>query len=700
MEKNILKILFLSSLFVTTSFTQISRDESPIKLSADSLAKSYLSITSARDSSWHYSTEDNFSFALPDYDFTQLETINPYINLKAWDKNKSPEVIWLIKQIEIDSTMQNKSIGIMMHHDGASEIYFNGKLLEKYGTCYEEVCEEEAFDPIFFPSVITFDTTLVNTLAIRLSNRNAVEHEYLYTKFVGHVGVVIRLFDFYKQSQEVFKENYGNFAIQAWVVGFLLAFVLIFSLLYYFYSMQRENLYFTMFVLGILFIFLSSLLEVYFKAYFLFVVFLRFIAFIGITLVFIDMLLFLYQIVYQRVIKLFWVFLITFLVINLFSFFGSDSIFAYRIPMQIAIALLMIESIRVVAVGIKRKITYINILATGIVIFILMFLALTILNSVNNSYIPATVNVIVGVLAIFPVPLSMAFYLAKFFGKTNKDLEEQINTVKEMSAKQIQQERENAELKIKSERERIENERKSKELEEARRVQISMLPDCVPQVQNMDIAVYMQTATEVGGDYYDFYKSEAGDLTTVIGDATGHGLNAGMLVSVTKGIFQNLAPMPTLEKVISRFNSSLFSMKLQPLYMSLSLIRFLGNELNITSAGMPPFLYYQHNTGNVIEIEASGPPLGVFPNFDYGVRKYNLFSGDVIVLMSDGFPERRNTNEEMFGWDGGRKLLPGISHLTSEQIVAELVNASNKWGGERPNDDDITFVVFKVNNLL
>ena len=91
-----------------------------------------------------------------------------------------------------------------------------------------------------------------------------------------------------------------------------------------------------------------------------------------------------------------------------------------------------------------------------------------------------------------------------------------------------------------------ESERKTKELDEARKLQLSMLPKELPNLPHLDIAVYMKTATEVGGDYYDFHIGIDGVLTVVIGDATGHGLNAGTMVTSTKSLFNALAPNPNI----------------------------------------------------------------------------------------------------------------------------------------------------------
>lgn len=93
---------------------------------------------------------------------------------------------------------------------------------------------------------------------------------------------------------------------------------------------------------------------------------------------------------------------------------------------------------------------------------------------------------------------------------------------------------------------RAENQRKTKELEEARQLQLSMLPQNLPELPHLDIAVYMKTATEVGGDYYDFHVGMDGTLTVVIGDATGHGMKAGTMVTTTKSLFSSHAGNPDI----------------------------------------------------------------------------------------------------------------------------------------------------------
>jgi len=242
----------------------------------------------------------------------------------------------------------------------------------------------------------------------------------------------------------------------------------------------------------------------------------------------------------------------------------------------------------------------------------------------------------------------------------------------------------------------LENKRKTEELEQARKLQLSMLPKVIPSLSNLDIAVYMSTATEVGGDYYDFYLADNETLTAVVGDATGHGINAGMMVSVTKGLFQSLAYHSDLKYIISRINDSILSMKLQPMYMSIHFLRIVNNRLQVSGAGMPPILYYQNKLKNVIEIESSGPPLGGFPNYNYGVSNYELNPGDIIVMMSDGFAERRNPDKEMIGWQKGREILSECKNLPPDQVINAFNSYNKDWGKDSPQEDDITFVVIRV----
>ncbi len=241
-----------------------------------------------------------------------------------------------------------------------------------------------------------------------------------------------------------------------------------------------------------------------------------------------------------------------------------------------------------------------------------------------------------------------------------------------------------------------ENERKTKELEEARQLQLSMLPKDLPNLPNLDIAVYMQTATEVGGDYYDFHVGIEGTLTVVIGDATGHGMKAGTMVTTTKSMFNMLAANSDILNTFSEMTRVIKGMKFSQLSMCLTLLKIKGDQLFIASAAMPPALIYRKKNRALEEIFMKGMPLGSMNNFPYDVKESHLESGDTILLVSDGLPELTNDKSEMYGYDRTKTEFHLVGEKEPEEIVDHLKNSASQWVDGKDPDDDVTFVVIKM----
>ena len=243
---------------------------------------------------------------------------------------------------------------------------------------------------------------------------------------------------------------------------------------------------------------------------------------------------------------------------------------------------------------------------------------------------------------------------------------------------------------------RAENERKTHELEEARRLQLSMLPKQIPELPHLDIAVYMKTATEVGGDYYDFHVSLDGTLTVVIGDATGHGLKAGTMVTAAKSLFSSHAANPDILYTFTEIGRCIKLMDMHMLSMCLAIVKIANNHLLISSAGMPPALLYRGKDNLLEEIEIKGMPLGTFTDFPYEIRETKLKSGDTLLLMSDGFPELFNTKNELFGYERVSDVFQEVAGGEVGDIIENLKVTAKKWSGDAPPKDDITFVVIKA----
>jgi serine phosphatase RsbU (regulator of sigma subunit) len=246
-----------------------------------------------------------------------------------------------------------------------------------------------------------------------------------------------------------------------------------------------------------------------------------------------------------------------------------------------------------------------------------------------------------------------------------------------------------------------ENKRKTHELEEARRLQLSMLPKKLPDFPGIDIAVYMKTATEVGGDYYDFYTPGDGSLIVAVGDATGHGLKAGMMVSIFKSLFLSDVSEPNPTDFFDRCNRTVKKMHLGNLYMGLTILRLKEGNGVITSAGMPPVLLARKDDGTdesrVETITLKAPPIGAFSDFSPRSVEVELNEGDTLLLYTDGLPESFNEKGEMLGYSKLKELFDEKREKTPAEIIEHLSAAGEEWLDGLSQTDDITFVVLKMN---
>jgi serine phosphatase RsbU (regulator of sigma subunit) len=238
-------------------------------------------------------------------------------------------------------------------------------------------------------------------------------------------------------------------------------------------------------------------------------------------------------------------------------------------------------------------------------------------------------------------------------------------------------------------------ERKSLELEDARRFQLSLLPRTLPEHPGFEIAVSMRTATEVGGDYYDFFLSEDGALTAAVGDATGHGARAGTMVTAIKSLFSADAGASEPRQFLVEAARAVKRMALDRMAMGLCLARLEGRELVVSSAGMPPLLVYRWGSGKVEEVALAGMPLGGLA-FDYEDRRLEVEPGDTLLLMTDGLPELADPEGEPLGYPRVRSLFAELGGRAPAEVIAGLTTAADAWATGQPPRDDVTLVAIRV----
>lgn len=234
------------------------------------------------------------------------------------------------------------------------------------------------------------------------------------------------------------------------------------------------------------------------------------------------------------------------------------------------------------------------------------------------------------------------------------------------------------------------------ELEEARSLQLSMLPKSIPLIDGLEISAYMRTASEVGGDYYDFSIKDDSSVNIAIGDATGHGMRAGIMVAVMKTLFLTNSTHHDLEDFFKLANKAIKSLNLGRIMMAFEMMNIKGNQVKFISAGMPPIFLYKRNEKTMLEHESLAMPFGAISDQNFTINSFTIDSGDVILILSDGLPELFNNKKEYFSYEKVKLEFLSVAEKSTNSIIEHLKNKSVEWASGIDPVDDITFIAIKI----
>jgi serine phosphatase RsbU (regulator of sigma subunit)/ketosteroid isomerase-like protein len=252
------------------------------------------------------------------------------------------------------------------------------------------------------------------------------------------------------------------------------------------------------------------------------------------------------------------------------------------------------------------------------------------------------------------------------------------------------------------EQDRIERERVEQELQVARRIQQASLPKVVPQLEGWQITPFYRPAKEVGGDFYDFHLLSDGRVGFVVGDATGKGVPAALVMSTTCGMLQAVSQTldsSTPGEVLSRVNETLLSRIPQNMFVTCfyAILEPESGSLTYANAGHdPPYL---HRNSAAEELRARGMPLGLMPKMDYEEKQIILEAGEAALLYSDGLVEAHDSTGEMFGFPRLRALVAeyGEKRSLGDFLLEEL----HSFVGEGwEQEDDITLLTLRCSSAL
>jgi len=238
----------------------------------------------------------------------------------------------------------------------------------------------------------------------------------------------------------------------------------------------------------------------------------------------------------------------------------------------------------------------------------------------------------------------------------------------------------------------------NRELETARSIQASFLPDSIPEPDGWDIHAVWRPIRNVAGDFYDFYDLEDGRLAIVIADVSGKGIPAAlfMALSVTVlrfGMNLNLPP----QEVTQRANEIIISEQRSRMFATtfVSYLDTTTGDIEFSSGGHNPALLYRAETQRCEYVTAPGVAIGIFKAAEFERGTTTLHPGDILILYTDGITEVINNEEEEFGEDRLKQLIVQQAATSSREISNVILDAISAFSEDQELFDDATLVIIK-----
>ena len=250
------------------------------------------------------------------------------------------------------------------------------------------------------------------------------------------------------------------------------------------------------------------------------------------------------------------------------------------------------------------------------------------------------------------------------------------------------------EAKLESELQQINH-----DLDIARSIQQDLLPTTAPELDDFEIAGWNQPANQTGGDYFDWQLLPDGQLAISVGDATGHGIGPALVSALCRAYARaSFLADHGHDRVLERLNSLLANDLADDRFVTFAVI-FLNpenSEIKVLSAGHGPILWYRRAMNKWENFEAQGIPLGMIDGMPYEDSRLKcLKAGDMMVLVTDGFYEWQNPEDEEFGIERMKDTIRQARDCSAEEVIAQLHTAVKNFSKGTEQKDDLTAVVLK-----
>lgn len=233
------------------------------------------------------------------------------------------------------------------------------------------------------------------------------------------------------------------------------------------------------------------------------------------------------------------------------------------------------------------------------------------------------------------------------------------------------------------------------ELQQAARIQQSLIASVPPVIPGWDIAARSKPAELVGGDLYDYFKFEADEFGICFGDASGHGLPAALMVrDVVTGLRMGVEKHMKMVYTLKKLNEVIYRGSYSTSFISLFFAEFENNgNLFYANGGHPAPLLFKKS--GLVELQPTGLIFGAFPDISIKRSFAHMDEGDTLLLYSDGIIERQNGNEEFFTVERVKQIVREHQTMGASELIEVIFEGADKFGGGAKWDDDATLMVIK-----
>ncbi|MFH1214457.1 MAG: SpoIIE family protein phosphatase [Candidatus Neomarinimicrobiota bacterium] len=237
------------------------------------------------------------------------------------------------------------------------------------------------------------------------------------------------------------------------------------------------------------------------------------------------------------------------------------------------------------------------------------------------------------------------------------------------------------------------------EVKIASRIQQSILPLSLPQVNGLAIAADYIPMAGVAGDFYDFHEINEDTVGVIVADVSGHGIPAALIGAMVKVAFsQQIALASQPEAVLKEMNNMLCG-KTEDQFLTACyvLIDNLKKKLITADAGHPPLLIFRRETQELLQVKPKGLVIGFMPDMDFPVESFDLRSGDRVVFYTDGIIEAPDPQNELFGEERFNQLIRDNESQPPAEFIKKVVDTLIDYCGHKESfEDDVTMVVIDV----